>query len=109
MGQTSLKRQQNLDEHGFTTKSYKSIDGRRPIERQTFADRLTVWHLNIGGLKNDTHIDKLRTIIHNSAEKPDIIGISETHLPQHEEYGLPPDISGYNAYHNNHQSDSGGT
>ena len=101
MGKTSLKRQQNLDEHGFTLKTFKSIDGRRPIERQTFADRLTIWHLNIGRLKED-HTDRLRTIIHNAAERPDIIGISESHLPKHEELGLPPDIKGYNVYHNNH-------
>ena len=107
MGNATLKRQQNLDEHGFTTKYYKSIEGRRPVENTTHADTFTAWHLNIRGLKS--HIDRLRTILHNAVVKPDVIGISETHLPTHAYMGIPPDIRGYNAYYNNHAGDSGGT
>ena len=96
MGDSSLKRQQNLDEHGFTVKTYKSIDGRRPVQRDNYSDRLSIWHLNIGGLQNKQ--DRLRTIIQNAAEKPDIIGICETHLPQHAETGTPPDLFFTNKY-----------
>ena len=66
MGNMSLKRQQNLEEHGFTCKVYKSIDGRRPAEQNSNPDRLTIWHLNISGLKS--HLDNLRTIIHNAVK-----------------------------------------
>ena len=69
---------------------------------QRATDRFTIWHLNIAGLKDK--IDRLRTIIHNAPEKPNIIGICETHLHVKQEYGLPPDIRGYHFYHNNHNS-----
>ena len=109
MGNASLKRQQNLEEFGFTTKQYKSIDGRRPAEQtsQLNSNRFTIWHLNIAGLRSK--IDRLRTIIHNAPEKPSIIGICETHLPKHPEYGLFPDIRGYHFYYNNQNSEQGGT
>ena len=54
-------------------------------------------------------MDRLRTIIHNAPEKPSIIGISETHLHKNREQGLPPDIRGYHFYHNNQNSEQGGT
>ena len=66
-----------------------------------------MWHLNIWGLR--TKWDLLRTFIHNAVQKPDIIGIWESHLPPHEEYGIPPDIKGFNAYYNNLAGDAGGT
>ena len=89
MGSVTLKRQQNLDELGFTCKTYKSINGRRPVEQQSAQTRdvFTVWHLNIAGLKSK--IDRLRTILHNSPDKPDIIGICETHLSRFADYGIP--------------------
>ena len=108
MGNVSFKRQQNLDELGFTCKTYKSINGRKPIETRSLErnQRFTVWHLNIAGLK--AKVDRLRTILHNSPDKPNIIGICETHLPPHPEYGIPPDIRGYTFFHNNDKSDQGG-
>ena len=62
--------------------------------------------MNIAGLWNK--LDKLKTAIYNTPEKPDVIGLCETHLAKGEK-GLPPDIKGYNFFYNNYTSASAGT
>ena len=72
--QPNLKRQPTLENYGFTNRTYTSTRGiTSNIEVTTENDRMTVWHLNIAGLWDK--LERLKTIIYNSPEKPDIIGL----------------------------------
>ena len=105
----SLKRQNTLDNYGFIPRTYLTARGREPVDEETLPnnDRVTIWHLNVSGLWSK--IDRLTTAIHNTPEKPDVIGLCETHLAKHPETGMPPDIRGYNCFYNNCSSASAGT
>ena len=72
----SLKRQPTLDNYGFTSRTYLTTRGREPVDEETIPlnnDRVTTWHLNITGLWQK--LDRLTTAIHNTPEKPDVIGL----------------------------------
>ena len=71
----SLKRQPNLDNYGFTSRTYLTARGREPVDEETMPnnDRVSIWHLNITGLWQK--LDRLTTAIHNTPEKPDVIGL----------------------------------
>ena len=103
----TLKRQPTLDNYGFVPRTYLTATGRRTVESEPPSnDRFTVWHLNISGLWNK--LDRLKMAIYNTPEKPDVIGLCETHL-SNSVNGIPPDIRGYNCFHNNCTSQSAGT
>ena len=96
-----------MDDFQFTSRTYITARGRELRDEPGLedSDRSTIWHLNISGLWDK--IDNLKTAITNSPERPDVIGLCETHLKAKRD--LPPDIRGYNYFYNSHCSASAGT